>query len=118
MEKPIIFVFCNACAKQWHSIVALAEDGTGLAGHLCSDHAYIGHDMGFTSAWKHDLYDKHYPGGWQLTYVDAEDIEVHARLREAVARNKQKQTLAAADAADAADAAEAADVRASKKEDG
>jgi hypothetical protein len=69
--KPTIFVFCNSCAPEWHSIVALAEDGTGLAGHACSSHGFALHDMGLTSNWKHDKYDKHYPDGWKLEWVDS-----------------------------------------------
>lgn len=87
-RKPTIFVFCNGCAPQWHSIVALAEDGTGLTGHVCSSHGFIGHDMGFTSNWKRDHYDKHYPDGWELEYVEVHDIDSHARLQRAFELNR------------------------------
>lgn len=71
-DKPKIYVFCNSCAPQWHSALALAEDGTVLAGHVCSDHLWIPHDMGAEgSDWKHDDYDKHYPDGWELVLVES-----------------------------------------------
>jgi hypothetical protein len=89
MAKPTIFVFCNSCARHWHTIVALAEDGAGLTGHLCSDHGFIGHDMGFVGDWKHDVYNEHYPDGWQLEFVEVEDVAGHERLQQAFALNRR-----------------------------
>lgn len=89
--KPTIFVFCNSCSNMWHYVVALAEDGAGLAGHICSAHEFIAHDMGFMGNWKHDVYDKHYPDGWQLEYVEQEDIPGHAKLQEAFRLNRERQ---------------------------
>jgi len=94
-KKPTIFVFCNSCAPQWHGAVALAEDGTGLTGHVCSEHGWIGHDMGFSSDWKHDVYNKHYPDGWSLEYVEVDDIPGHERLQKAFELNKQRQAASA-----------------------
>lgn len=71
MSTPRIFVFCNSCAPQWHSFVAIAEDGTGLAGHICSAHAYADYDMGIAEdGRKRDLYLAHYPDGFEVMRVD------------------------------------------------
>lgn len=66
---------------------ALAEDGTGLASHLSSDIIWSKHDMGFTSDWKHDCYQKHYPDGFELEWVD--DPENHQGWQSALAINKK-----------------------------
>lgn len=48
---------------------ALAEDGTGLCSHLSSNEDFSKHDMGLTSNWKHDIYQEHYPDGYELEWV-------------------------------------------------
>jgi hypothetical protein len=92
---PKIFILCNTRCEnrgEWHSFIALAEDGTGLAGHLCSSHGWAMHDMGFTSSWKHEKYAKHYPGGYELVWVaDPDHPEKIAGLKEAFDMN-QRQT--------------------------
>lgn len=68
---PKIFVFCNSCSHEWHSMAALSEDGVFLAGHVCSSHGWANHDMGIDpDGWKRDEYAKHYPGGFEVVWVD------------------------------------------------
>ena len=84
-----IYVFCNARdngRSDWHPIIALAEDGAVVAQHICSQHGYAQHDMGFTSEWKHAEYNAHYPDGWELEWV--EDVDNHAGFAAAMERNK------------------------------
>ena len=92
---PKIFVFCNSCEPQWHSMCGIAEDGTVLAGHLCSAHGYAAHDMGVNEdGWKRDLYAQHYPDGFEVVYCElksAADIAKHTGLAVAIERNKAKQ---------------------------
>jgi hypothetical protein len=94
MSKPKIFVFCNGCSPQWHSFVALAEDGTGLTGHICSSHGWAAHDMGVDEdGWKRDIYAKHYPDGFEVEYVEITckaDVDKHPGLVAAFAKNKAK----------------------------
>ena len=89
---PRIYVFCNRHAPQWHSFVALAEDGTVLAGHVCSEHYFAPGDMGITEeSDKRDAYAAHYPNGYELEYVEATsraDTIAHRGLFAALARAK------------------------------
>lgn len=89
-DKPKAFVFCNSCSPDWHSFVALAEDGTVLAGHICSHHGFAAHDMGVgEDGWKRDLYAAHYPDGFEVEYAEVTckaDAENHAGLKAALAR--------------------------------
>lgn len=81
---PKIFVFCNGCSPQWHNFVAIAEDGTGLTGHVCSHHGYAAHDMGVNeNGWKRDIYAKHYPDGFEVEYCEVAskaDLDAHPGL--------------------------------------
>lgn len=48
--------------------VAICEDGTVLAGHVCSSESFLPHDFGMgDSNWKHENYDKHCgKDNWEL----------------------------------------------------
>jgi len=72
MDKPKIYVFVNTVYENRSDVIpqALAEDGTALASHFCSSVGFAKHDMGITSDWKHDIYQKHYPDGYELEWVD------------------------------------------------
>jgi hypothetical protein len=93
-DKPKIFVFCNGCSKQWHSFVAIAEDGKVLTGHICSHHGYARHDMGVDeSGLKRDIYARHYPDGFEVEYVEVTskaDVSNHAGLSAACAAHDAK----------------------------
>lgn len=95
ISKPKIYVWCNSCSPECpvsflHSIMAMTEDGTYIAGHVCSSHGFIHHDMGFTGDWKHDHYDEHYPDGWELEFVESADVKSHKGVQKAYELNQQK----------------------------
>jgi hypothetical protein len=105
MPLPRIFVFCNTveCEKppgDWHSMVALAEDGTGLAGHICSSHGWARHDMGIDPAgWKRDIYAKHYPEGFEVVWVEDARPGHNPDLDAAYARCQEKRRAESAGSA-------------------
>lgn len=82
---PKVFVFCNDTSPLGCIGVALAEDGTYLAGHASSSEAWLKHDMGVTGTWKHDKYSEHYPGGYEVVYVPEDEVKAksHAGLEAA-----------------------------------
>lgn len=88
---PTIFLYCYP-ADGWGDLdvigYALAEDGTGLGSHISSNKFFSQHDMGFTSNWKHDIYEKHYPKGFTLEWVN--DPDNHSGVAAAYALNKSK----------------------------
>ena len=88
VSKPKIFIFAGDTGYGFHG-QALAEDGTGLGGHLSSSVDFAKHDMGLTSDWKHDLYDAHYPDGYELEWIDIEDIDSHEKFQEALKLNQR-----------------------------
>ena len=62
---------------------ALAEDGNCIASHYSSGRNWAKHDMGITSDWKHEVYEKHYPDGYELEWIDFEDLDNHAEYLKA-----------------------------------
>jgi hypothetical protein len=90
MTVPKIFLFCEQCTKNPNGDVyaqAIAEDGTGLGGHLSSNKEWAKHDIGLTSNWHHDEYRKHYPGGYEVEWIDQENLSTHIGFQRAVYLN-------------------------------
>ena len=84
-----IFVFINGGVPGFFQVVALAEDGTALSGHLSSNEYWAKHDMGIGSDWRHEHYDEHYgAGNWELEWIESDDRDSHAGLREAYRLNQ------------------------------
>ena len=67
---------------------ALAEDGTGLTGHISSHTKWAKHDLGLTSNWKHEIYGEHYPKGYELIWID--NPATDERWQAALVLNKAK----------------------------
>ena len=92
MTTPRIYVFCNSgdCRRpgcDWHTMLAIAEDGHCLASHVCSHHAYAAHDMGIDeNGWERDKYAAHYPDGFEVVWV--ENPETDPDLSAAYAKNQ------------------------------
>jgi len=81
---PIIYLFATTWSSKCGDVVgyAVAEDGHCLAQHLSSSINFAKHDMGLNSTWKHELYYKHYPDGFELKWVDKyEDVPEGIRER-------------------------------------
>ena len=93
-----IFCFNNGGPREWLNAVAIADDGPCLAQHICSHEGFMAHDLGITSTWKHENYNKHFgEGNWELEWVS--DIDSHPGLQAAFAMNKSLQEEATAQAA-------------------
>lgn len=82
MALPIIYVFCNSkgCTGRgdWHNGIAVAEDGTALAGHVSSNHEFIkadlgNHRLGYRGFVRNE-YDKHYPDGYEVKWIEGDEI--------------------------------------------
>lgn len=84
---PSIYCFINQRSLENYYVMAMAEDGNVLAGHLSSSEMWARHDIGVTSDWKHDNYAAHYPDGYELEWVD--DPRKHAGLQAAYALNQE-----------------------------
>jgi len=83
-----VFCFDNGGPRRALHAMAIAEDGTILAEHYCTDESFMKHDLGFTSNWQHEHYDAHYgAGNWELEWVGAEEAPTHRGLQGALVLN-------------------------------
>lgn len=83
MSAPKVYAFCNTPPSpgcRWYDCIAIAEDGTHLASHICSHPSYGPHDLGVTSDWKHESYRAHYPDGFSVVWVEYDDPELAAAM--------------------------------------
>jgi hypothetical protein len=82
------FHFENQYSCQLDDVMgyALAEDGHGLCSHFSSHEAWSKHDLGLNSDWKHEIYEKKYPEGYELIWIDDPDHD--ERWLKAVELNK------------------------------
>ena len=68
---------------------ALAEDGTGLGSHLSSSEYFSKHDMGLTSDWHHKDYKEHYPNGYEVEWIDYENLGAHTGFQRSLKINHE-----------------------------
>ena len=88
-ELPVIFGFNNGGSPGWFSAVLLAEDGTPLGGHCCSNEGYMPHDLGIVEGSRpdrHEIFQEHYPGGYRMDFVGYDQVSDHAQLNLAFKR--------------------------------
>lgn len=86
--KHKIFCFNNGGSPGWYNAVAVADDGHCLAQHACSHERFMHHDLGITSEWKHENYNKHFgEGNWELEWVS--DPKTHEGCKLAFALNEK-----------------------------
>ena len=104
-EKPKIYLYCIHTGTG-RGIVrgstpggdvmgyALAEDGTILTSHYSSNESFSKHDMGLTSDWKHEIYEEHYPNGFELEWIEESNCDEHIGFQKAFAKNKGPEAKA------------------------
>lgn len=93
-QLPVIYGFNNGGSDHWYEAVALAEDGTGLGGHICSHEGYMQADLGILEGTQQDRhegsYQKHYPDGYRMEFVPSGQIDSHKGLLAAIAKAEGK----------------------------
>ena len=65
-----IYLWCEPAGQGEFLGFAMAETGKAFASHLSSSVYWSKHDMGLTSNRKHEFYDKYYPDGYELVWLD------------------------------------------------
>lgn len=89
--RPKIFAFSNVRGGGDGIALAMAEDGTVLGSHWCSHEGYVSYDLGVTPgsrADRHETYAAHYPAGYDMEFVRAADVAIHAGLTRAFELNQ------------------------------
>ena len=90
-ELPVIYGFNNGGSAGWYTALLMAEDGTQLSGHACSNEGYMKHDLGILEGSRpdrHDDFRKHYPEGYRMVFVGYKEAKTHEGLGKAFKLNK------------------------------
>lgn len=91
-ELPIIYGFNNGGSPGWYSAELIAEDGTGMGGHICSHEGYMPHDLGILEGSRpdrHERFQKHYPEGYRMEFIPLRDVKEHKGLDAAYEKNQE-----------------------------
>jgi hypothetical protein len=89
-ELPVIYGFNNGGSPGFYHGCLIAEDGTGLGGHLCSGEFYMRGDLGISAGSRpdrHEGFRQHYPEGYRMVFVSHGDVLAHEGLRRAFELN-------------------------------
>lgn len=90
-ELPVIYGFNNGGSVGLLQGLLIAEDGTLLGAHACSDEGYMPHDLGILEGSRpdrHERFREHFPRGYRMDFVTYADVPGHEGLTEAVQRHK------------------------------
>jgi hypothetical protein len=96
-ELPVIYGFNNGGSQDWWHGCLIAEDGTGMGGHVCSNEGFMYGDLGILEGSRpdrHEGFRKHYPDGYRMDFVRGAEVMTHPGLNAAYEKN---QALASAD---------------------
>jgi hypothetical protein len=96
MKKSKIYVFSNVRGGGDGVCYAMAEDGTVLGSHWCSDESFAQHDLGVFEGSRpdrHEDYAKHYPNGYEMEFVRSSKIDTHEGLKKAFELNAIQGSL-------------------------
>jgi hypothetical protein len=95
-NKPKIYVF-SAAGGGDGVCYAMAEDGSSLGSHWCSNEGFARHDLGVLEGSRpdrHETYMAHYPGGYEMEFIRASDLKTHEGFNRAYALNLRGETNA------------------------
>jgi hypothetical protein len=99
-ELPVIYGFNNGGPRGLLHAVLMAQDGTPLGGHACSDEGYMRHDLGISAGSRpdrHETFKTHYPDGYRMDFVPYGLVKEHAGLKAAFEANKNIAATQAAE---------------------
>jgi hypothetical protein len=92
--KPKIYCFSNVVGGGDGIALAVADDGTVLGSHWCSSEYFVPGDLGVVEGSRpdrHETYAAHYPDGYEMEFVRANDVLTHPGLCAAMKRNQEAQ---------------------------
>jgi hypothetical protein len=94
-DLPVIMGFNNGGGRSSYEALAIAEDGTPLGQHYCSNEAYMPHDLGLLEGSRPDRhensYQKHYPNGYRMAWIPTDEIDNSKLLQRAFELNLTKE---------------------------
>lgn len=92
-DLPVIYGFNNGGPVDFLTGVLIAQDGTVLGSHICSNEYFMYGDLGITEGeapQRHVAFQKHYPDGYRMDFVPRDKLKDHAGLNEALRLNTEQ----------------------------
>lgn len=92
--RPKIYVFSGMASGSDEGVCyAIAEDGTILGEHYCSNEHFAPWDLGVTNpkSRRHEEYLEYYKKGYDMEFVEANRRDAHLGLQEAIKRAKERE---------------------------
>ena len=89
-DLPFIFGFNNGGSTSFLCAQLVSQDGHALGSHGCSSEAYMVGDLGIlegTRPDRHEKFQKHYPEGYRMLFVQSSEIAGCELLQEAFKLN-------------------------------
>lgn len=89
-ELPVIYGFNNGGSSGWYHGQLIAQDGTPLGSHICSEEGFMYGDLGIREGSRpdrHEGFQKHYPDGYRMDFVSYENVNAHEGLQAAFKAN-------------------------------
>lgn len=97
-DLPTIFGFNNGGSYGFMQALLIAEDGTWLGGHTCSEEGYMPGDLGILEGFRadrHETFQGHYPDGYRMEFVGYDAVPEHTKLQEAFKRVEPEKAAGA-----------------------
>jgi len=95
-QTPVIYAFNNGGQQGFFEGVLLAEDGTFLGSHICSNEFFMPGDLGVRDGARpdrHERFRQHYPNGYRMEFVRYEDVPSHDWLQAALALARKAKEM-------------------------
>jgi hypothetical protein len=93
-DLPVIYGFNNGGSWGWMHACLIAEDGTGLGSHICTNEDFMLGDLGIltgTRSDRHETFREHYPNGYRMDFVSFTSVDSHTALQRAFALNDEQR---------------------------
>lgn len=96
-DLPAIYGWNNGGSSFMLDACLIAEDGTGMGGHVCSHEGYMLNDLGILEGSRpdrHEGFREHYPNGYRMVWVPSDQVLTHPGLEAAYQCNQVKRVAA------------------------
>lgn len=96
-KNPRIYCFSNVVGGGQGEAFAMAQDGTVLAVHVVKSEGDVCGALGVAKGFAphyHALYRKHYPDGYDLEFILAENVDTHVGILDALKINHEAVNVA------------------------
>jgi len=90
-ELPVIYGFNNGGSPGFMMGCLLAQDGTALGSHICSNEGFMYYDLGIIEGHRkdrHETFREHYPDGYRMDFITHSAVLGHAGLMDAFNKHK------------------------------